>query len=157
MIGSLRNLIFGGAAEEAVAAGAHGSHALHHAAAGLLVEMALLDDHFDAAERSRIEALLAREFELPATEIAEIIAAAEAAAAENVELYTLSRTLRDHFDLAERVGMIEMLWEVAYADGVLDDYESNMLRRMTGLLYVTDRESGEARKRVLARREGEAE
>jgi len=47
--------------------------------------------------------------------------------------------------------VIEMLWEVAYADGQLHDYEANLLRRITGLLYVSDRESGEARKRVLAR------
>jgi uncharacterized tellurite resistance protein B-like protein len=44
-----------------------------------------------------------------------------------------------------------MLWEVAYADGTLHDYEASLLRRITGLLYVSDRESGEARKRVLAR------
>ena len=47
--------------------------------------------------------------------------------------------------------MIEMLWEVVYADGTLDDFESNMMRRVAGLLYVNDRESGEARKRVQAR------
>jgi uncharacterized tellurite resistance protein B-like protein len=44
-----------------------------------------------------------------------------------------------------------MMWEVAYADGALHDYEASLLRRVTGLLYVSDRESGEARKRVLAR------
>jgi uncharacterized tellurite resistance protein B-like protein len=44
-----------------------------------------------------------------------------------------------------------MLWEVAYADGQLHDYEASLLRRIAGLIYVGDRESGEARKRVLAR------
>ena len=47
--------------------------------------------------------------------------------------------------------MMEMLWAVVYADGELDDFESNMMRRVAGLLYVDDRASGEARKRVLAR------
>ena len=45
--------------------------------------------------------------------------------------------------------MIEMLWEVAYADGILHDFEANLIRRATGLLHVSDRESGVARKRVL--------
>jgi uncharacterized tellurite resistance protein B-like protein len=49
------------------------------------------------------------------------------------------------------VDLIEMVWEVAYADGELHDYEANLLRRLGGLLYVSDRERGEARKRVLAR------
>jgi len=43
------------------------------------------------------------------------------------------------------------MWEVVYADGVLDDYEANLLRRVAGLIYVPDRESGQARQRVIAR------
>ena len=46
---------------------------------------------------------------------------------------------------------MEMLWEVAYADGTLHDYEANLLRRLTALIHVTDRESGQARKRALAK------
>ena len=42
-----------------------------------------------------------------------------------------------------------MLWEVAYADGVLDEYEDSLLRRVGGLIYVPDRERGMARQRVL--------
>ena len=47
--------------------------------------------------------------------------------------------------------MIEMLWEVALADGDIHHYESNLVRRVAGLLYVPDPESGAARKRVLQR------
>lgn len=151
MLDSLKSLLFGGDEQE-VAAGSHGDAGLHRAAAGLLVEAALLDGHFHDAERARIAELLRKRFELSAEEADSLIASAEAAAAENVEIYTITRVVRDHFDQAERVRMIEMLWEVAYADGDLDDYESNMMRRVTGLLYVTDQESGAARKRVLSRR-----
>ena len=51
----------------------------------------------------------------------------------------------------ERVGILELLWEVVYADGQLHDYEASLLRRVAGLLYVSDRESGEARLRVMGR------
>jgi uncharacterized tellurite resistance protein B-like protein len=44
-----------------------------------------------------------------------------------------------------------MLWQVAYADRVLDDYEDSLLRRVGGLIYVPDRERGMARRRVLER------
>jgi len=44
-----------------------------------------------------------------------------------------------------------MAWEVAYADGELHDFEANLLRRLAGLLYIEDRDSGMARKRVLDR------
>jgi uncharacterized tellurite resistance protein B-like protein len=45
-----------------------------------------------------------------------------------------------------------LLWEIAYADNRLHHLEANLMRRITGLLHVEDRDSGEARKRVLARR-----
>jgi len=46
---------------------------------------------------------------------------------------------------------VEMLWEVVYADGVLHDYEANLLRRIGGLIYVSDMDRGNARKRVMTR------
>ena len=49
--------------------------------------------------------------------------------------------------------MLQMLWEVAYADGELHDYEASLLRQVAGLLYVTDQESGTARKRARERLE----
>ena len=83
MIGGLKKLLFGrNDAEEAVAAGAHADAALHHAAAGLLVEAALLDGDFSGEERQRIETLLRERFELGQSETAELMIAAEEAAAD---------------------------------------------------------------------------
>jgi len=121
------------------------------AAAALLVEAAVLDGTFDDAERTTVTALLKNRFDLNDTEAADLLLHAEEANENSIELYSLTRTVKDQFDPDERVGMIEMLWEVAYADGVLHDYESNLVRRLAGLLYVTDRDSGDARKRVLAK------
>lgn len=151
MLKAIARLLFDTEADAAVPAGGHGTHALRRAAAGLLVDVALMDGRLDEAERSRISGLLRERFDLEDAEAAALVAAGEAAAADSVELYGLSRTVRDHFDHAERVSMVEMLWEVAYADGTLHPYEANMLRRITGLLYVSDQESGAARKRALAR------
>ena len=60
--------------------------------------------------------------------------------------------MKDGFSHDERVRMIEMLWEVVLADDEIHDHEANLLRRVAGLIYVSDRESGDARKRVLDRR-----
>ena len=153
MISGLKKLLFGNDDDaEAVAPGAHADSALHHAAAGLLVEAALLDGNYLDEEKQRIEILLRERFELEQSATSKLMAAAEEAAADRVELHTITKTVRNHFSEEERVKMIEMLWEVVYADGDLDDFEANMMRSVTGLLYVSDRESGDARKRVLARR-----
>jgi uncharacterized tellurite resistance protein B-like protein len=121
------------------------------AAAALMVEAARLDSTFDEKERARIETLLQQHFDLDAEEAKALLAAGETASEGSVQLHGFTRTIKDAFDQEERVALIEMLWEVAYADGELHDYEASLIRRITGLLYVPDRDSGEARKRVRMR------
>ena len=62
-----------------------------------------------------------------------------------------TRVIKDNYSQQERVELIEMIWEVVYADGVRHDYEDSLLRRIAGLIYVSDRDRGNARKRVLER------
>jgi uncharacterized tellurite resistance protein B-like protein len=133
------------------ATGPRGFDQLQLAAAVLMVEAATMDSTFDAKERARIVQLLQDRFALDSEEAEDLVAEAERTAADSVEWHGFTRAIKDGFDHDERVQLIEMLWEVAYADGELHDYEASLLRRVTGLLYVSDRESGEARKRVLAR------
>ena len=125
---------------------------LHLAAATLLVEAARMDESADAAERRRIAELLARRFSLTAQETAALIEEAEEEADRSSQLFAFTREIKDAFDYEERLELMEMLWEVAYADDHLHHMESNLMRRLAGLLHVDDRDSGEARKRVLARR-----
>jgi uncharacterized tellurite resistance protein B-like protein len=110
-----------------------------------------MDSTFDAAERTRIGELIRERFALGADEATDLIAEAERAVSASVQWHGFTSAIKDGFDHAERVELIEMLWAVAYADGELHDYEASLLRRIAGLLYVSDRESGEARKRVLTR------
>jgi len=124
---------------------------LEQAAAALLVEAAIMDGTFDDDERTVVLNLLEERFNLGGIEADQLLSDAEEAIAKSNELYTLTRTIKDNFDHDQRIELIEMLWEVAYADGVLHDYEANLIRRLAGLLYVSDRDSGEARKRILAK------
>ena len=124
---------------------------LQLAVASLLVEAARMDSEFDADERHTIAGHLARRFGIEPDAAERLLATAEAKAEATPELYGFARTVKDSFDHEERVELMQMLWEVAYADGELHHYESNLMRRLAGLIYVSDRESGEARKRALAR------
>jgi uncharacterized tellurite resistance protein B-like protein len=149
MLDRLRRLLSGRSPEAAPAARSFEERQL--AAAALMVEAATMDRAFEAAERGRIAALIQERFALGADEATDLIAEAERAAAASVQWHGFTTAIKDGFDHAERVELIEMLWQVAYADGELHDYEASLLRRIAGLLYVSDRESGEARKRVRAR------
>jgi uncharacterized tellurite resistance protein B-like protein len=127
------------------------SDQLQVAVAALMVHAASMDDTFDAAERRTIERLLGERFALQPDAVKMLLAAAERRAEDSSQLYPFIRLAVEKLDERGRVQLIEMLWEVAYADGVLDPDEDALLRRVAGLLYVSDYDRGEARKRVLRR------
>lgn len=117
----------------------------------LLLEAARQDDQFDTKERVVIGQLLTQKFGLSPEECAELLAAGEVRAAQMVQLHGHTSDVFEQMSPEERVHLIEMLWEVAYADGVLDPEEDLLIRRVAGLIYITDRERVLARQRVLAR------
>ena len=119
----------------------------------LLLEAARQDDTFDVKERAMIESLLTSRFDLTPSECTALMAAAEARAAQMVQLHGHTSHVAEVLSPAERVQLIEMLWDVAYADGVLDPEEDLLIRRIAGLIYVSDRDRVLARQRVLARRD----
>lgn len=117
--------------------------------AALLVKAALMDGHFDADERKAIEGLLCESFGLEPGAVHALIDEAEERAQASAQLFGFTNAINERFSPEERIGLIEMLWQVVYADGELHHYESNLMRRLAGLLHVTDRDSALARQRVL--------
>ena len=105
----------------------------------------------DADTRATFEAEFAGARALAAQTPETLVAEAAEVQNESNHLVRFTRAIKDAYPLEERVVVIEMLWEIVYADGILHDYEANLLRRVSGLLYVPDRDQGEARKRVLGR------
>ena len=126
-----------------------GPDELQLAVAALLVEAARMDDNFDAGERGDIERLLAARFDLTPEAVHTLVAAAEARMNETAQYFPFTREITARLSTEQRVGIIEMLWEVAYADGALDAHEDMLLRQIAGLIHVPDRERGQARKRAL--------
>lgn len=125
--------------------------ALPRAAAALMALTARLDGRVDPVETATIRAAIARNFRLSDAELSEILTEADRIAVEATDLFSLTEAINSHIKPDQRTSIIEMLWEVAYADGELSDFEASLLRRAAGLLYVSDRENGEARKRALQR------
>jgi len=146
VIDRILQLLAGGAPSDAERA-----DELQLAVAALLVEAARMDDHFDASERAVIERLLTARFDLAPDATRRLLDAAERTADLSTQLFRFTHLAVQRLDAAGRVRLVEMLWEVAYADGTLDPDEDALLRRIAGLLYVSDHERGDARKRALDR------
>ena len=117
----------------------------------LLIEAAYSDDHFDEEEQAVIGRLIEKRFNLSHFDARALLAAAETAASQSAELFHFASIINERLSFEQRLDLIEMLWEVAYADGVLNEYEDSLLRRVGGLIYVPDRDRGMARQRVLQR------
>ncbi len=124
---------------------------LRVAVVALLVRAATADADFGPEEKEAIRRIVSECFELAPDEVGALIDAARTEEAETLDLHRWTQSVKQAYSEDERVQLIERMWEVVYADGVLDDYEANLLRRVAGLIYVPDRQSGEARQRVMAR------
>jgi uncharacterized tellurite resistance protein B-like protein len=122
---------------------------LELAVAALLIEAARMDENFDAAERTAIERLLAHKFHLAPEEVARLVEAAERAVAHSAQLFPFTREICRRMSPEGQVRFVEMLWKVAYADGALDPHEDMLVRRIAGLINVSDRERQLARRRAL--------
>jgi uncharacterized tellurite resistance protein B-like protein len=120
------------------------------AAAALLVHAALSDGEFSDAERVRLHALLKQRFELDDAGAEELIEEASAAEQDAVDLYRFTRVLMDRLDYDNRCRIIEMLWQIAYADGEISPFEDNLIWRVADLIGVDSRERIALRQRVAA-------
>lgn len=120
------------------------------AIAALMVRMARADDHYGAAEQARIDQVIAHRRGLDMTEAAERRAAAEMIEAEAPDTVRFTRMIKERIVLEDRIDVIGALWEIAYADGQRSAAEETLVRLIAGLLGVTDRDAGIARKQVMA-------
>ena len=157
MINRIKTLLAGEGARKASVSETQAENEVQLAAAALLVEAAWQDETFDGAERARVLDLVRARFDLTAEEAGTLLTAAEKSVEDSTQILTFTRTIKDRFTPEERIEMVEMLWQVVYADGVLHDHEAALMRQIGGLVYVSDRDRGVARKRALARLAASAE
>lgn len=121
------------------------------ATAALLIEAAASDEEFDDTEKTRINDLLVHHFKINVADANRLVAEATTTQQKSDQILYFTRSIKENFEFEERIEVMEMLWEVAYADGELSEYEAQLLRRVAGLIYVSDKDSGLARKKVLDR------
>ena len=151
MWSKVKQFLFDKEGEPESAQGNHSLDELHIAAAALMVEAALLDGDFDEDEKAAIVHACKRHFDIDCETAHKLVEEAERQQKNAVDIHKFVSRFAPHFDHEERLQIMEMLWEVVYADGSLHSYEANLMRRVCGLLGVKDKENGDIRKRVLAR------
>ncbi len=120
-------------------------HALRVATAVLLIEVMRADFKVEPAERERLRELLHTHFDLSVEELDALLEEAEADADRLVSTQHITRLLNQHYDHAMKLRIVEMMWQVVFADGAKDHYEEHLLRQVAELLYISHAEFIQAR------------
>ncbi|MGA8615505.1 MAG: TerB family tellurite resistance protein [Xanthobacteraceae bacterium] len=118
------------------------------AAAALLVHAGAIDGEMSQSERDKLRAVIKQRFNLDDAATDELIEKATAAEHQAVDLYHFTHLLNRALDEEGRARVIEMMWEIVYADGQRDELEDNLLWRAADLLGVSPRERIELRQRI---------
>ena len=124
---------------------------LRVASAALLINAGSIDGKFDSNEKQKVKALLQRRFDLKPDELKRLFQEASAEEREAVDLYRFTKVLCRNLDQDGRKRIVVMLWEVVMVDGVVDEFEANLVWRVAELIGVSTRDRVTLRKMVEAR------
>ena len=147
MFESLRNLV-----TELTEGGKHpsgfddGDYRL--AAAALLVHAAAIDGAIPQVARDKLHALVKQRFALDDAQTEELLSKATEAERQSIDLYQFTARLNRSLDEKGRARVVEMLWQIVYADGVVTEFEDNLVWRAADLLHVPQSERIALRRRV---------
>ncbi|MCA3218084.1 MAG: TerB family tellurite resistance protein [Burkholderiales bacterium] len=113
-------------------------HALRLATAALLVEAVRIDGDRSAQERDVALRAVHEKFGLTAAQAEELLQLAEAEMAAANDYYQFTSLINQHFSQPQKERMVELMWQVAYADAALSAHELHLMRKVAGLLHVPD-------------------
>ena len=116
----------------------------------LLIECAKGDYDFSDEEISKIKDLIKKKLKLDQSKINLIFDKALETVEENVELYSLTKDIRDNFNKEEILEIFEYMWTVVLADGKIDDFEAALMSKLVGLFHLTGKESADAKKKAMS-------
>ena len=118
---------------------------------GIMMEAAAIDGTIDQTELSKIKISLVTIFNEKSDEAEEAISFCLEKINEPNSLHFFTSKLNKSFDDNKKIILLEVLWEIILADKQIHDFESNFIRRLAGLMYISDIHCGNAKKRVLAK------
>ena len=115
----------------------------------LLLEACQIDGDTGNIEIEYIKKLLINKFNFTPDQAEKNLIEALEKSDERIEIFSQIKIILNEMNHEERIDVIEMMWGVILSDGIVDDFEANLMRRMNGLLYISGEESALAKQRAL--------
>ena len=114
----------------------------------LLISTAKYDGNFDDSEKIEIQKLIESYFSLSSQNTDDLFKAAEKIENEANDLQQFTRSLNEVLNEEEKLTIMELIWKIVMADGIIDNYEENLVRRLSGLLYLQDKDIGNIKNKL---------
>ena len=124
-----------------------------HLLCGLMIEAANIDGIIDQKEINKISTALIETFNENPGEVENELNQCLNELDESKSLHFFTSKINKSFSIDKKIILIEILWEIILEDGLLHDFESNLIRRLAGLLYITDIQCGNAKKKATKKLE----
>ena len=115
--------------------------------AALLIHAAKIDENYTDKEKEIIKKAITNLFEITLSEAGVLIKKAEKKEQESNQIIEFTKEIKKK-PMEFRHKIIEILWKIVYSDHTNDMYESNLIRRICGLLYVSDKDSGKIKLKI---------
>lgn len=115
------------------------------AACVLILEIAKSDYEFSGPEKEAVRDILQHNLAVAQEDIENVLRIAEKERSGNVDLYEYTSLINRNYSFEDKKKLVEMLWEIIYADGILDRYEDHLVHKLAGLLHLTQEDLIEAK------------
>ena len=115
--------------------------------AALLIHAAKIDENYTEIEKKIITKAIINLNEITPDEAEEILKLAEKKEEKSNQIVEFTREIKQ-YPMEFRLKIIEIIWKIVYSDGTSDNYESNLIRRICGLLYISDKDNGNIKIKV---------
>ena len=109
--------------------------------AALLIHAAKIDENYTDAEKKIIKKALMELNSISSDQTDDLIKLAEKKEEESNQIVEFTKEIKK-YSMEFRLKIIEVIWKIVYSDGTSDDYESNLIRRICGLLYISGKDNG---------------
>ena len=109
--------------------------------AALLIHAAKIDENYTDEEKKIVTRSVVDLFNISLEEAEKLVADAEKKEQESNQIVEFTKEIKK-YSMESRLKIIEVIWKIVYSDGTSDDYESNLIRRICGLLYISDKDNG---------------
>jgi uncharacterized tellurite resistance protein B-like protein len=124
-------------------------HDLHVAVCALCIEMARIDNNFTKQELKTLLTILKQKYHLSTENAQALMAAADQALEQSVDLWQFAQLVNENYSIDEKLGIIEILWQIVFVDGKMDEHEHYLMNKLSTLLRLSHNQLIDTKLKVL--------